>query len=81
MAWGILVLEVLFQATDGLLMLKEHGHEHGLQGPGVGGVNPGLEVQPGRLKEPVEVSLVFLPEGPAEFAPALPFLFPHLTVR
>jgi len=61
-------------------MLKQHGQQHGLQGPGVGGVHPGLEVQPGQLEEPVEMRLVLPAQRPAEFLPAAPLLLPDMAV-
>jgi hypothetical protein len=62
-------------------VFQEHGQEHGFQGPGVGSVDPGLEVQAGQFEEAVKVSLVLPAQRPAELAPALPLLVPQVTVR
>jgi len=72
--------KLLFQGVQGLLMLQEHTHKQGLQGPGVRGVDPGLEVEAGQFKEAVQVNLVLPAQGPAELLPALPFGFPHLAI-
>ena len=57
-------LQALLQGADHLLVLQEHTQKHGFQGPGVRGIDPGLEVQPGQLKEAVELRLVLPPAGP-----------------
>jgi hypothetical protein len=72
------MLEAFCQGAQ-VLVLQEHGR-HGFQGR-VRSVDPGLEVEAGRFKEAVQVGLVFPAQGPAEFLPALPLCFPHLTVR
>ena len=60
---GFHLPEAFFQGAQGLLVFQEHGQDHGFQGPGVGGVHPGLEVQAGQFKEPVQVDLVLAAQG------------------
>jgi hypothetical protein len=62
-----------------LLVLQADGEEDRFQGPGVGGVSRGLDVQLGPVEEAVEGLLVFLAERPAEFLPRVVLPFQNLA--
>ena len=74
-------LQFRFQFKQGLLVFEEHRNQDRLKRPWIRGINPGMYMEPGLLKESVKKLLILFPQRPSKLFPLLNFLFQYLTER